>query len=683
MAPKQSFSVVLPGYDADDGAAPRVCAAPQPPAEPVHGVDPCSAYELFLAGLSHGENRRILGWRPLPRTHGTDYVPLDVASTAPFRWHTYGEVRDVVRRMAAALIARDGFGLVKGDRVGIYAKNSPNWTIAALAISAAGLTLVTMYDTLGPHAVKYICNHAKLKIVFVSDENLPRFLEARPTIPSVQTVVVFGAEGLSELARLKDSKPLTEDGDVRKFEDVLNAWSPSDVALPKAELSTVFVVMYTSGTTGDPKGVVLTNRSLVLSCASGRAFVHHWNVPVGKDDSIYSFLPLAHIFAQQTEAGIYAVGGSIGYYQGNVKLILDDLTELKPSVFPAVPRVFARFEQKIREGVAKSSFIKRVMFEYALKSQLYALENSLPRVRIWDSLIFNKIRNQILPNARIILTGAAPMSPHTNAFLSVCFGTTILQGFGLTETLGGISAQIPGIWEGIGTCGPPLPGVQMKLVDVPEMEYLTTDKPRPRGELYVLSPVNMQCYYKDPENTAKAFPNGDDWFATGDIATWTDDGCIQIIDRRKNLFKLAQGEYVSPEKLEQEYAKAELVLQIFVYGHSLQSSLVAVVVPDILPAKLWGEAHGFGSSPSLSDLASTPAFKQAILEQLCAIRERTKFHGYETIRDIIFEVEGLNELGQGFHVGNDLLTPSFKLKRPQLAMCYGRKLDLLYESMAK
>mmetsp|Transcript_8834 Transcript_8834/g.26560 ORF Transcript_8834/g.26560 Transcript_8834/m.26560 type:complete len:673 (+) Transcript_8834:43-2061(+) len=648
--------------DPKDGGSARTCPFSDLVYKPFADETTNCAYDIFrVAAKKHGNNN-CLGWRP-----------KDSKGVAgAYKWHSYAKVHEYVVTIGNALTT---VGLKKGDKVGIYAKNCPNWSMVELAVSAMGMVLVPLYDSLGANAVEYVCNHAELKIVFVQDENLEAFEKAHAACSSIKTVVVM--ESGDVVAKKSKDLPLVKSGKAVTLEELLAKGTNDESKLTPGSVDDLFVVMYTSGTTGDPKGVTLKNEALLSSVSASHAFFGHYNHGFRSDDVMLSYLPLAHIFEQQSEMLFLSVGGSIGYYQGDVRLLLEDMETLKPTIFIGVPRVFSKFEAKIVEAVENGSFVKKTLFNRAYRTQVEAVKNSLPRSKIWDKLVFQTVKRRLLPRVRLVVTGSAPMSAQTNDFLKVCLMCPVVQGYGLTETVGGAVCSAPGISKS-GHCGGPLPCLKIKIVDVLDMGYSTKDTPNPRGEIHLKGPCVTSGYYKNQRATEDAF-DADGWFATGDIGQWLPDGSLQIIDRKKNLFKLAQGEYVSPEALEQEYAKVKLVGQIWVYGNSYEPSLVAIVVPDVSAAQDWANKNKVGDG-NVQNVYSDPAFKNAVLEELRAQRKAMNFKGYEEIKDICFETN-MNELYQGFTVENGLLTPTFKLKRPQLLKKYQPMIDEMYQRL--
>ena len=212
------------------------------------------------------------------------------------------------------------------------------------------------------------------------------------------------------------------------------------------------------------------------------------------------------------------------------------------------------------------------------------------------------------------------------------------------------------------------------------MNYMSTDDP-PSGEMYLKGPGMMVGYFKREEETAECFPDNDGWFATGDIARLREDGSLEIVDRKKNLFKLAQGEYISPETLEQEYAKCKSISQIWVYGDSLEPKLVAIVVPDVHAAKEWAKSNRI-EFESLQQIAERKDFKEHVMNELLEMSKTSRFKGYERIGDVRFETN-VDDSGLGFNIENETLTPTLKLKRPPLKKKYRTLLDEMYSAMSK
>eukprot|EP00179_Madagascaria_erythrocladioides_P022260 CAMPEP_0198336050 /NCGR_PEP_ID=MMETSP1450-20131203/20728_1 /TAXON_ID=753684 ORGANISM="Madagascaria erythrocladiodes, Strain CCMP3234" /NCGR_SAMPLE_ID=MMETSP1450 /ASSEMBLY_ACC=CAM_ASM_001115 /LENGTH=669 /DNA_ID=CAMNT_0044040755 /DNA_START=77 /DNA_END=2086 /DNA_ORIENTATION=- len=662
-ARKGEVSVELKDSPAVEGEGiPRGCPwQRETPIEMVEGAE--TVYELFELGFKRNPNGACHGYRPV----GSN------GEAGPFKWVSYAETRKNVLALGAAM--KSELGMSKGDTVGIFGKNCPSWATTQLAASAQGMILVPLYDTLGANAVEYVINHAECKAVFVSLDNAEPLLalKAAGKLPTVNSVVVFDREGI-ESAKVDAFGPVKA-GEVKSVASMVAKGKEAGGgdSANTGKLDDLFIIMYTSGTTGNPKGVKLLNRAIVSATATAHKYFLHYAIPFCKEDSILSFLPLAHIFEQHTEADFYAAGARVGYYQGDVRKLLDDLEALKPTMFVGVPRVYMRFQQKIEEASESLSGLKRKLFNWAYNSALDAEQKLHGRNFLLDHLVINKIRNKIVPNVRLMITGSAPLSGKTNDFLKVCLNAPLVQGYGLTESTGGFVCSPP--YNSVsGHCGGPLPGCFVKLRDVPDMNYKSSDKPFPRGEILLKGDLVTVGYHKNDEETQKTLQDG--WFATGDIGQWLADGSLQIIDRKKNMFKLSQGEYVSPEVLENEYVKCKLISQIWVYGNSFEAFLVAVVVPDPITCSKWAAEKG-NATKDLAAITGMSGFKEAVMAELNDARSANNFKGFEAIKNIVFETN-VNELGQGFTVENDLLTPTFKYKRPQLTTKYKAQLDGMY-----
>ena len=308
-------------------------------------------------------------------------------------------------------------------------------------------------------------------------------------------------------------------------------------------------------------------------------------------DAIISYLPYPHSFEQVLAFFSIMKGMKIGYYQGDPLKLTEDCALLKPALFPSVPRLYSRIYTKIKERLDGLTGCKGWLAQNALRTKLQSLrEGPTYSDGCYDALVFRKIAALLGGEVKLMITGSAPIDPQVLEFLKVCFCCTMLEGYGLTETSGGSSVT----WRNdpvVGHVGGPLACVKWRLLDVPEMQYLSTDKPYPRGELCMKGPTVFSGYYKRPDKTAEAFdPQG--WFKTGDVALIYPNGTARIIDRSKNIFKLSQGEYIAPEKIENIFGLSPWVAQIMIYGDSLRSCCVAIVVPHAEKVKKWAEENG-------------------------------------------------------------------------------------------
>lgn len=604
--------------------------------------------ELFADSVSQHKRRPCLGKR----------------TKDGYSWRTYEQTGREIAAMGAAFAAR---GLAPQSRVGVYGPNAPEWMITMQACNRQGYYCVPLYDSLGETAVEFIIKHAEVTAVAVAGPKLAELAKALPNVASQVKTVVFWDD--ADRAAVEAVQALGVG--VFGFDEFVKQGEAAE-AVPPASVDgeDLCTIMYTSGTTGDPKGVMLTHRAVIATVLSLDAFLKSVDVALGEGDAILSFLPLAHIFDRAAEELMLYVGGSIGYWSGNVKGLLGDIAALRPTLFCSVPRVFDRIYSSVTGKVEGGGWLKRTMFHHAFKTKFGRLKRGVPQAKaggIWDKIVFKKIKEALGGRCKIIVSGGAPLSAHVEEFLRVCMCSHVVQGYGLTETCAASFIAEPADIRQMGTVGPPQPAVTFCLEGVPEMKYSPGADPA-RGELLIRGPALFSGYYKDQEKTDEVVTK-DGWFHTGDIAEITPAGAIRIIDRKKNIFKLAQGEYVAVEKLENTYKMSPAVEQIWVYGNSFESVLVAVVVPSEDKVK----AHGGASA---AQLASDAAFKKAVLDDLTAAAKADKLKGFEMIKGVIIEPEL-------FSVENNLLTPTFKLKRPQLLDHYRTQIDALYESLKK
>jgi len=634
-----------------------------------------NVWALFERSSKENANEKCMGFRP-----------YEGEARGDFQFMTYEVVRETCNAIADGLNA---LGCKYQETVGLYSKNRAEWMQVHLANQKLGLQTVALYDTLGEEAVAYIVHHADLKVVFCEKSSLKNVLKAKADAPKLETVVVFDyQEVYANPAEKLDQDDLDEANKagvkIMGFSELIDLGKKSeDAAAADVPGDAICFLMYTSGTTGKPKGVQLTH---IGFCTVAYSVAEQ--VTFQASDRHMSYLPLAHIFECLVETTLLNNGASIAYYQGNIKKLTEDWLAIRPTIIAGVPRVFSKVYSKVMAKVEKSNCIKKFLFNQAISSSSKASRTG-ERVKKWDDKLWTDIAKQVgFDECRLCLSGAAPMPPYLAEFLRVILVKgVIVQGYGMTESTGGSTVQ-PVDDLNLGNVGVPLGGVEIRLEDIPSMNYLTSDE-NPRGEILIRGPSVMKGYLKNEKATAETLVDG--WLHTGDVGRINPNGTLSIIDRKKNIFKTAFGEYIAVEKIESAYGKANGVGQVWVYGNSFKSFVVGVVVPDALWLKdllikkgYWKDEKEAEPTPATDAFAAK--FKEVVEANLEYVTEvvlndmRTQEKGlkkFERVKDIMIEYN-LDNLLQGFNVENNLLTPSFKLKRPILLKKYVEGLQDLY-----
>ncbi|KAE8881257.1 Long chain acyl-CoA synthetase 7, peroxisomal [Phytophthora fragariae] len=642
------YTVEVPDTrDATHGPAYTV-----PDQEPVDEAE-MTLYHNFLVGCGfEGGNRPCYGQRRVDPATG---------AAGAYEWLTYNQVRaradDVASGMAAAL------GLQRQDKVGIFCRNQVEWCLLNHACDRMSYALVPLYDTLGPEAVPFVITHTALRVLFCGSKQLGVVLACAAKCPSVKTIVLIDpvTDEQQQLAAAHDIELLT-------FDDLERKGNAQPCAADPPLPTDVSTLCYTSGTVGDPKGVVLLQRNLTYAArqASNRLAIYPTDVHI-------SYLPLVHVLERVVLALMCLNGASAGFYQGDLRLLMDDIAALQPTVFVTVPRLVSRVYDKITQGVEAAGGVKKMIFEQALASKLAGVEQGYKTHALWDRLVFNKLRQALGGNVRLVFSGSAPMSADVKKFMQAVFCCDVVEGYGLSESAAAVcvgAVNMP-TESHVGT---PVMYCQVQLEDVPEMGYTSHDKPRPRGEILVKGPEMFTEYYENPQMTREAIDERG-WFHTGDIGCWNADGTLSIIDRKKNIFKLAQGEYVAAEKIENAYSKCKYVAQLFVYGDSLQSCLVGVVVSDPEVLKVWAQEHGLsGEDASKAKVLANPEYQKDVRDDMERVAKEAQLRGFERVRNVHFHPKP-------FSSDDGLVTPTFKLKRPQLKAYFQPQIDELYREL--
>ncbi|KAL5727038.1 long-chain-fatty-acid--CoA ligase [Ranunculus cassubicifolius] len=618
--------------------------------QPIQGLDSC--WDIFRISAEKYPGNSMLGRREILNGKPGKYI-----------WSTYKEVYDVVVKVGNSIRT---CGVEKGGRCGIYGTNCSEWIMSMEACNAHGIYCVPLYDTLGADAVEFIICHAEVSIAFIEEKKIPEVLKTFPnTTNHLKTLVSFG----------KVTPEQREE--VEKFGVAIHSWDEflqlginKQYDLPVLKKEDICTIMYTSGTTGDPKGVMISNKAILTLIAGVDRFLESVNEELKVSDVYMSYLPLAHIFDRVIEEVFINHGASIGFWRGDVKLLVEDLGALKPSVFCAVPRVLDRIYSGLTEKISSGSLLSRTLFNVAHSHKLnnmkkgYSHGDASP---ICDGLVFKKVKEGLGGNVRLILSGAAPLSTHVEAFLRVVSCAHVLQGYGLTETCAGTFVSLPNELEMLGTVGPPVPNVDVCLESVPEMGYDALSA-TPRGEVLVRGNTLFSGYYKREDLTKEVLVDG--WFHTGDVGEWQPNGSMKIIDRKKNIFKLSQGEYVAVENLENIYGLVSSIDSIWVYGNSFESFLIAIINPNKQALERWGKENGIDGD--FSFLCANPKAKEFFIGELSKIGKEKKLKGFEFIKAVHLDPVA-------FDMERDLLTPTYKKKRPQLLKYYQGVIDDMYK----
>ncbi|KAI0323427.1 acetyl-CoA synthetase-like protein [Cubamyces sp. BRFM 1775] len=618
--------------------------------------------EVYDEGYRRSKGGPFLGHRPVLSKKPLQYANYHV-------WQSWPEVDARRRALGSAVDKMFQSGELGGgdlDTVGIWSKNCPNWLLVDLAMQAYGKVIVPLYDTLGADSV---VNHAELTVVFAAPDHIPFLLSIAPQLRTLKMIVslenleddqrrVVSARAKTTNVAFKDITEVEEFGR-NNLRDVVPATS-----------DTLATICYTSGTSGVPKGVLLTHGNMVAAVYS---YLH--SVEVEDDRVSMAFLPLAHIYERIVELSVVAFGKSIGYTTGDPTRFLEDVQVLKPHFVPLVPRVVNRLYQSII-AAGDAPGLKGALFRQAVATKLYNLRTSGKLTHaFWDRLIFRKMNDVLGGRVKVVACGSAPLSTNIAEFLKVALLADFYEGYGMTENSGCCTTSWPHDSTSSGAVGSPVPTAEVKLVDVPELGYQTTDQPFPRGELCMRGAQRFHGYYKDLVKTKEAI-DGEGWLHTGDIATLDDHGRFRIIDRVKNIMKLAQGEYVALEHVENVYMTSPLVAQLFIYGDPLQSFLVGVVVPDPVQAvsvvaRVTGNIIAPTEVTTLEKYLQDQRVVDAVHAELQKGVNVQRLQGFEKIKRIHLTLDG-------FTVENSCLTPTLKIRRKEAYKKFKPYINALY-----
>jgi long-chain acyl-CoA synthetase len=500
-----------------------------------------------------------------------------------------------------------------------------------------------------------------------STELLPVVAKVLKNVPSIRVVVYDGTPKEDVLAAITG----TREGVTVISLDALRETGRSE-PLEAAESRTpssndVACIMYTSGTTGAPKGVVIKHSNLIPSIGSVITLVGHHLQP---GDTYLAFLPLAHILEYVVELCFVFAGLCSGF--ARVKTLTDqsvrncqgDIKAFRPSIMVGVPAIWENIRKGILQQVNKSGAVRKSMFNGAMTIK----KANVPMLKsVVDSLVFSKIREVTGGRLRVALSGGAALSRETQEFLCTAL-VTIVQGYGMTETCGMCTILPPDMLR-FNCVGLPSPSVEIKFLDVPEAGYLSTNNP-PEGEVCLRGPSVIDGYYKrDDLNSDESIFTKDGWLRTGDIGRWNKDGTLSIVDRIKNLVKLQGGEYIALERLESTYKSCNLVSNICVHATPDASQPIAIIVPH--------EGHLRASLPDedphapLATLCANAKVNALVLRECNAAGKKTGFKGIEMLQAVVLTAEEWTP-------ESGLVTAAQKIQRKKIAERFDAEIKVAY-----
>ena len=596
-----------------------------------------------------------------------------------YTWKTYAEVYSDSILFAKGVQALKLCPQVQTEHdgtfkfMGIYSKNREEWVISDLASHANSVTVVTIYDTLGDQAIEYILNQTQLTTTVVEEKGIEKLaqLGKEKKVAKLKNLILL--DPIDD----KTKEDLLSNGFVLySYQDILQKGRENNnEELTPSSPETICTLCYTSGTTGLPKGAMISHRALL----SEIDILKSCKFDLFSSDIYLSFLPLAHIMERLIVTLILAYGASIGFYSGAPQRIIEDAKCLKPTCICGVPRIYQRIYEAITDQTKKLKGIAKTLFEKGFEEKMkeYRKTGNVQNF-FWDNLVFGKIRAILGGRVRFMLTGSAPMAPEILDFIKITFSTVLIEGYGQTENCAGMLLS-RAVENSSGHVGGPGFANEVKLIDVPDLDYTSEDKnletgcDEPRGEICIRGPILFSGYLNDKESTDKAIDK-DGWLHTGDIGViLTSKGnAVKIIDRVKNIFKLSIGEYVAPEKLENILVKHHYINQIFVYGDSFQNYLVGIIVPRAETCIDFLKSKGIeATKENVKEYYDDEDLKNNVVKQLEAFSKENGFKGFEIIRKVYLSKEE-------FTIQNDLITPTMKIKRHIAKLKFKKEIDALY-----
>ncbi|KAJ3396038.1 long-chain fatty acid-CoA ligase [Chytriomyces hyalinus] len=657
---------------------------------PEEGIN--TVYDIIQRGFTKMPNREMFGQRELVRVveeqkEVTKKIPgggevkemktWKYFELSAFNWITFGQAKEITAAYASGYRA---LGLKKDDKLTIFADTSRDWIFTAMACMQQSITVTTAYATLGEEGLTYSLQECDVSTIFTNAELLPMIQKIAPVVKSLKNVTYNGTADAKILDALKKDNPHLKVLSLVELK-ALGEKNPHEPVPPSKE--DLALIMYTSGSTGPPKGVMITHGNIVATVSGANNYVKPYVNAGGADESYLAFLPLAHILEFAVEMTFLYMGIQLGY--GSVKTLTDasvrnckgDIRELRPSVLAGVPAVWEGIRKAVEGKIRAASSVSRAVFQGAFNLKWMFMTYGMDFMAApLDALVFNAIKQQVGGRLKFALSGGAPMPKSTQQFLNVT-ATKVVSGYGMTECTAVLAIQEVTQCATLGITGAPVTSVEVKLVDVENTTYKSTNLPKPQGEIWVRGPSVMKGYYKQPQLTKETI-TADGWLMTGDIAEMNEDGTLTIIDRKKNLVKLSNGEYIALEKLESNYKVSKFVQNICVHADSEQSYAIALIQPIDKEIRTVAEQLNLFpgtdvNSLDIGEITSRKEIRAAVLDSLKVIAKSIGLKPAEIVGQVFLTPEEWTPQ-------NGLLTAAMKLQRKTIVDKYKGEIRAMYAS---
>ena len=555
------------------------------------------------------------------------------------------EVQKKVNALAKGLIS---LGILKGDRVVILSENRPEWQIADLAIMSIGGITVPAYTTSTTSDYKHIINHSEARCIIVSSNDLA--LKAIPATLNSKCKNVI----LIDEDKKKFDEPLYFTNWNDLIEQNNNSKNDNDLEenIKSQKRTDTACIIYTSGTGGSPKGVMLSHGAMLTNCSGAQELLKNLISDLS-EIRFLSWLPLSHSYEHTLQFYEMGIGAQIYYAEGIDKLLVN-MSEVKPHFMTAVPRFYDSLHTRISQGLKKQGKLSQLFFSTTLKLGKKEYNNqkmtSMEKVLngIMDKIVRKKVNKRFGGSLRALVSGGAALNYEVGLYLTA-LGLPLLQGYGQTETAPVVSANPPERIK-LDTVGTIFKGTEVKIAE--------------DGEILVRGENIMNGYWNDPKATSSTIVDG--WVHTGDIGEFDEDNYLKITDRKKDIIVNAGGDNISPSRVEEKLNIEPEISQSMVYG-DFKNYLVAIIVPDKEQALLWAKNNN--KENSLSTLVKDEDYNKTIKEIISKVNNNLSV--IEQVRKFIL-------IDHEFTIENDMMTPTMKVKRYKIKSVFGDQLEKLY-----